>query len=412
MRDISTSDKLTNTNYLALNAKKSMAYDGDNVDLRDYTFPNSIYLYNFILSNTLDTSDIASLEFHIKNNNALPSMYLEEALSISLFRSGRVDKSLTKWAVVKNKYPSRSLYIDYFLGTYYLAIKEYEQAALYLKKPAKSKYRYSNYYYALALSELQKWDQALPLWKSIASNDNIANKMVWIGENNSISFKATGDTLKWLYVHFYKNNMPLDKSINLISSINDSTLKHLAYLEINYYSSGQLDSFLEGAKQIPYYYIDRLWNYVPTDSLSSTSLYNLGTNNYPLANKGKGSFYLAKYYSKLDNIEKTIELYSKATKQSPYEDIIWSSYLHFSKDYLPIDDRYVISLDALRYNDDSPDIWKQYILLCLDLKYYSFAASGLEKFRQLVDNVSFQEFDAIYSKRLSDLEKDSSVWDF
>lgn len=116
-------------------------------------------------------------------------------------------------------------------------------------------------------------------------------------------------------------------------------------------------------------------------------------------------FWLGQTYERTRQVAKARAAYQMAVQLAPLHAHIAASVAQFEQQQKQIQQAYAVVLAALPFNEDSPELLKTYVSLCLDMSLFDYARMGLTKLQAATNPADYQAFLAIYQGKLASVEK-------
>ncbi|AQG81215.1 hypothetical protein [Spirosoma montaniterrae] len=116
-------------------------------------------------------------------------------------------------------------------------------------------------------------------------------------------------------------------------------------------------------------------------------------------------FLLGRIYAQNKQPAKAWQAFASALRLAPLNASIVATAAQFERQRGRIKPAYDLVLRALPFNEDSPDLLKTYVSLCLDQSLFDYAREGLAKLQGVSQPADYQAFQTTYQEKLAAVEK-------
>lgn len=403
---------------------------------------------NFVRSSISDTSKLdifqASYLYNyliVSQNTDTTALYITKKLSntstngifIDFFKTAQKSyffKQHNQQASIEN-----SRYLSYLSPARYQM--QFGQNLLYLGEFAQAIEQFTNlsnilsyntipdifYHRAAALTEAGNLIDAEKIWEQVATDSSnlkrqyYAKKMLKILKSEVKNWKEYDDTTRFGILYYKRPEIAIQKEI--ASVIQNSDLKVKAYACVieallNENKVQEADDFFQKLdKNIQITFVaqselNKAYLLLCYKKQDFNTLANI-IEKIPLIARYEPyrSFYKALLIESKDGGQAE-NLYTKAIQGNPFDLLFYPELIRFYNEKKKNKEAgYNLAVQAIRFQENSPQAWKMYILQSLELNYIGFAEEGLEKLRELSFE-DYEKYKTIYQKQKALLYGDTS----
>ncbi|MGB0522927.1 MAG: hypothetical protein ACPGJS_08195 [Flammeovirgaceae bacterium] len=400
------------------------------------TTPQLCYLYNYALNQYKSGNDsllqVLREKLTVPQNLEQFDKYLYFALGNMLYEKGAYSEAFTFLKGAQKAAHTYNAYFPNLIGLRMLQHDQYEKAAAYFKDAHRKGNEQALLHLAIAQSELADKSAAIETWKQLsnaanADERNIAHDMLRFLVKDSLAVlkladQNTPDLVRYRYLHYHQQDISDQEFDEIYQQIKDVNFKITSAAERThvYLDQGNLDLAAKYMQLLTREEISDEANstfqmaylrYTHAQGVLDDDFYQkVSTATFPFGKSGMMEFYQAEYQAQRKNFAEAEKLYLTAMEKLPFHPNVRIRLNDLYKAANQLEKGYLMLVDELAKTPESIVLLKAYVLSCLELAYTDYAAYGLEQLEALMTPSDFEAFQAIYAKKLTELEESLGDW--
>ena len=325
-------------------------------------------------------------------------------------------------SIVQNRSVTQSAYFSRVLGLWFSRNGAYQRAIEYFDKALAAGDTLSYLNRSIALAEMGNPEIALGSLQQQKLNDPAAlnfQKVLQaiLDKNRPAAVASLDEAERVFFIHFTK-----DTTLSVSQNLSNIKLKALAFLEVaqQLYVNNKFAnsiSVLEKAKKIQG--LDSITHrkiellvlknllFMPGNKTAFPALESqIKKLAYTNSLFDEGYFLQAVWSEKSAHPEQVAALYKTAVNQHPLsEEVLTNAARFMAQQRNKPEEAYTILLNGIQLNPYSSTLYKAFILQALDLSMFSYAETGLQDLKRLLNAADYQAFIQVYQTKKALMQK-------